>query len=283
MVISDPLEAAEALAELMRGRRTLAITGAGVSTDSGLPDYRGRGTTEKPSIDFDMFVSDAVWQRWVWQRNHETWRQFSNLEPSGAHLALARLEVAGHITGVATQNIDGLHTKAGSRNVWELHGSFDRVQCLNCGTEFARDIYAQALEELNPGWPQYDRDPAVLATADRRHDAETSPFVVAPCPSCGGLVKPAVIFFGESLPSAEMEAAMQAATDCDVALIAGTSLAVSTGLWVVRQAWANGADLAIINYGPTAADAINDLRIDAGVSPTLTLLAHILAPEVPKA
>lgn len=273
MVISDPNEAAAALAQVMRGKHTLAITGAGVSTDSGLPDYRGQGTTEKPSIDYDMFTADPVWQRWVWQRNHETWRQFQALQPSGAHTALARLETAGLI-GIATQNIDGLHTKAGSKRVWELHGSFDRVRCLDCGARFPRADYAADLEALNPNWPQYDRDPAVLATADRP-EAEASTFKVAPCPVCGGLVKPDVVFFGESLP-ASMGDAMEAARKCEVALVAGSSLVVSTGMWIVRQAYAAGATLAIINYGPTAADTVADIRIDCGVSPTLTALADAL-------
>ncbi len=273
MVISDPNEAAAALAQVMRGKHTLAITGAGVSTDSGLPDYRGQGTTEKPSIDYDMFTADPVWQRWVWQRNHETWRQFQALQPSGAHTALARLETAGLI-GIATQNIDGLHTKAGSKRVWELHGSFDRVRCLDCGARFPRADYAADLEALNPNWPQYDRDPAVLATADRP-EAEASTFKVAPCPVCGGLVKPDVVFFGESLP-ASMGDAMEAARECEVALVAGSSLVVSTGMWIVRQAYAAGATLAIINYGPTAADTVADIRIDCGVSPTLTALADAL-------
>ncbi|WP_300048691.1 Sir2 family NAD-dependent protein deacetylase [Trueperella sp.] len=273
MVISDPNEAGAALAQVMRGKRTLAITGAGVSTDSGLPDYRGQGTTEKPSIDYDMFTADPVWQRWVWQRNHETWRQFQALQPSGAHTALARLETAGLI-GIATQNIDGLHTKAGSKRVWELHGSFDRVRCLDCGARFPRADYAADLEALNPNWPQYDRDPAVLATADRP-EAEASTFKVAPCPVCGGLVKPDVVFFGESLP-ASMGDAMEAARKCEVALVAGSSLVVSTGMWIVRQAYAAGATLAIINYGPTAADSVADIRIDCGVSPTLTALADAL-------
>lgn len=276
MVISDPNEAADALAQVMRGKRTLAITGAGVSTDSGLPDYRGQGTTEKPNITFDMFVSDPVWQRWVWQRNHETWRQFQALQPSGAHTALARLETTDLIE-IATQNIDRLHTKAGSKRVWELHGSFDRVRCLDCGARFPRADYAADLEALNPGWPQYDRDPAVLATADRLA-AEASTFKIAPCPSCGGLVKPAVVFFNESLPGDAMDAAMDAARHCDVALVAGSSLVVSTGMWIVRQAYAAGATLAIINYGPTAADSVAHIRIDCGVSPTLLALADLLTP-----
>lgn len=275
MVISDPTEAAKALAELMEGKRTLAITGAGVSTDSGLPDYRGQGTTERPSIEFDMFVSDPVWQKWVWQRNHETWRQFESLQPSGAHVALAKLEEAGLISGIATQNIDGLHTKAGSKNVWELHGTFAKARCLDCGTIFKREDYAKELDKLNPNWPQYDRDPAVLATAERP-EAEASTFKVAPCPVCGGLVKPDVVFFGESLPGAQMDAAMKAATEADVALVVGSSLVVSTGMWVTRQAWAQGSPLAIINLGPTAADSIADLRIEAGASQTLTALADIL-------
>ena len=149
-----------------------------------------------------------------------------------------------------------------------------RVRCLDCGARFPRADYAADLEALNPNWPQYDRDPAVLATADRP-EAEASTFKVAPCPVCGGLVKPDVVFFGESLP-ASMGDAMEAARECEVALVAGSSLVVSTGMWIVRQAYAAGATLAIINYGPTAADTVADIRIDCGVSPTLTALADAL-------
>lgn len=274
----DPfLEAQVArLVDLMAGRRTLVISGAGVSTDSGLPDYRGQGSTEEPSIEFDMFVADPVWQRWVWQRNHETWQAVAALQPSPAHRAIAALEAAGLVSGVATQNVDGLDAAAGTRSLWELHGSFREVECLDCGRRIARSEYAQLLDALNPGWPT-DPDPAhvaILATA-RRAEAEASTFEVAPCPACGGVMKPAVVFFGEGLPSA-MEQAMAAAQNAEVALVVGTSLVVSTGMWVTRQAWANGADVVVVNMGPTQGDSFADLVINENASLVLPEVARRL-------
>lgn len=274
MIVTEVNEAASKLAELMDGKRTLAITGAGVSTDSGLPDYRGLGTTEEPSIEFDMFVSDPIWQRWVWQRNHETWKILDQMRPSPAHLALKDLEDSGHVLGMATQNVDGLHTVAGSRNVWEMHGSFRTVDCVNCGARISRSDYAVALDELNPNWPTYNHDISILAPA-RRAEAEASTFSVAPCDDCGGIMKPSVVFFGEMLSKA-FEEAMEAAAEAEVAVVVGSSLMVTTGIWVTRQAWAKGCPLAIVNLGPTSEDGNADLRIEAGASEVLGETARLL-------
>ncbi|MFY9262374.1 MAG: NAD-dependent deacetylase [Actinomycetaceae bacterium] len=274
MIESDPVVAAQEIAELMRGKKTLAITGAGISTDSGLPDYRGTGGSEIPTVDFDMFMSDEMWQRWVWQRNHETWRQFEQIKPSPGHRALVKLEDAGLVTGIATQNIDGLHVTAGSRKVWELHGSFRLARCVQCGQAISREAYGRQLDKLNPGWPQHDHDVAILATVDREA-AAASTFQPAPCEQCGGIMKPDVVMFGESLPPC-MNDAMNAAGQAEVGLVVGSSLLVSTGAWVTRQAWARGATLIIINRGPTALDDLADYRSDAGASEVLTELAKLL-------
>lgn len=273
MIENDPQIAAEEIATRMRDKRTLVITGAGVSTDSGLPDYRGTGGSGDPTVDYQMFTSDPMWQRWVWQCNHETWKHFNTIDPSPAHTALAKLEARGHINGIATQNIDGLHSKAGSRNVWELHGSFRDVICVDCGHRLPRAEYATLLNELNPAWPEYNE--ATILAPVNREAAEASTFMVAPCPQCGGLTKPAVVMFGEALPP-DMDGAMNAARDCDVALVVGTSLLVSTGAWIVRQAWANAAEIIIINRGPTALDDLADYRSDAGASEVLSAVAKLL-------
>lgn len=269
--------AAEALAALMRDRVTCVLTGAGISTDAGLPDYRGKGSTDIPTVDFDQFVADPVWQRWVWQRNQETWKCARSLRPTPGHVALARLEAAGLVNGVATQNIDGLHQTAGSRVVHELHGSYARVECVACGALFSRDSIDEELRRLNPDVVD-DPDPAhvaILALAER-DKAEQSRFIVAPCPRCGGLLKPAVVFFGEMLPQAEMSASYALAREADVCLIVGTSLAVLTGLYVVYEAWNSGADTAIINRGPTAADRQAELRIEGGASEVLSRTCELL-------
>ena len=276
-MISDITQASQALAAMMAGKKTIAITGAGLSTDSGLPDYRGKGSTEQPSVYFDDFASDPVWRRWVWQRNQETWRAVDALVPTAGHCALARLEKAGLVFGVATQNVDNLHQKAGARRVAELHGSFTRVTCISCGTEFPRERIDTDLRRLNPNLTE-DPDPrhaAILAGADREA-AQASTFVVPPCPRCGGILKPAVVFFGESLPGQAMQDSLDMAREADVALVIGTSLVVMTGMFVVREALATGSTLAIINRGRTQADPLADLRIEGGASEVLQRTAELL-------
>ncbi|MDP9800678.1 NAD-dependent SIR2 family protein deacetylase [Arcanobacterium wilhelmae] len=275
MFFEDAQEAAHALAAFLEGKRTIVVSGAGTSTDAGLPDYRGTGTTQEPSIDFNMFVTDPVWRAWVWQRNHETWRQMLRMQPTPAHHAIAALERAGLVSGNATQNVDGLDRASGQDNVWELHGSFATVDCIDCSTRFPREEYGELLSALNPGWPETDELPVILAPA-RRADAERSTFRVAPCPRCGGIVKPSVVFFGEGLPSEAMDGAMSAATAADAVLVVGTSLQVSTGMWVMRQAWAQGGPVAIVNRGATAGDRFADLRVDAGASEVLERTVELL-------
>lgn len=270
-------EVVDALAGLMRGRRTLAVTGAGISTDSGIPDYRGVGTTPVSPVDLDQFISDPIWYRWVWARNHATWQLLEPLAPTPGHLALARLEEAGALTGVATQNVDRLHSRAGQRTVWELHGRYDEVVCLQCGRVVPRAEVDVRLTALNPDYPR-ETDPARIAITPEadRAAAEACGFRAVDCEACGGLLKPSIVFFGEGLPPA-LEEAMEAAKDCEVVLVAGTSLAVLTGLWVVRQAMARGAALVVINRGPTAVDEIADIRVEGGTSEVLAPLAEALA------
>lgn len=269
-------DAVRAVQDVMAGRRTLAVTGAGISTDSGIPDYRGTGSTPTEPVDLDRFVSDPVWYRWVWARNHATWRLLDGLEPTPGHRALARLEAAGLVTGVATQNVDRLHSLAGQRTVWELHGAYDRVVCLECGRLVPRAEVDERLRATNPDYP-IETDPqkvAITPEADRAA-AEACAFEPPVCESCGGMLKPDIVFFGESLPPA-MDGAMEAAKECDVVLVAGTSLAVLTGLWVVRQAMARGAELVVVNRGRTAVDEIAGLRIEGGTSKVLGAVADAL-------
>lgn len=269
-------DAVRAVQDVMAGRRTLAVTGAGISTDSGIPDYRGTGSTPTEPVDLDRFVSDPVWYRWVWARNHATWRLLDGLEPTPGHRALARLEAAGLVTGVATQNVDRLHSLAGQRTVWELHGAYDRVVCLECGRLVPHAEVDERLRATNPDYP-IETDPqkvAITPEADRAA-AEACVFEPPVCESCGGMLKPDIVFFGESLPPA-MDGAMEAAKECDVVLVAGTSLAVLTGLWVVRQAMARGAELVVVNRGRTAVDEIAGLRIEGGTSKVLGAVADAL-------
>ncbi len=267
----------QTLAEWMQNKKTIMVTGAGMSTDTGIPDYRGKGNTEIPSVEYDQFVSDPVWQRWVWARNHQTWQTMLRLKPAPAHEAEARLERAGLLTGIATQNVDGLDLKAGCQNVFEMHGTFLKVECVNCGQVTDRQPLHERLTKANPDYP-LDLDPAhvaILAVADRKA-AEACDFKTVPCENCGGLLKPAVVFFGQMLPPDVMAQAHAAAAKADVVLVVGSSLVVGTAAYVMQAGLAQGAPLAIINRGRTQYDRVADLRIEAGASETLTRLAELL-------
>lgn len=284
----DEAAGANAIAQMVTGfqaqagrrPRIVAITGAGISTDSGLPDYRGTGSSGIPTVDFNQFVEDEAWQRWVWQRNQETWKAVLDLKPTLAHQVLAKWEKAGLVNGVATQNVDDLHQRAGSKRVYELHGTFQKVQCLGCGRISDRMELDKRLRLANPTVKD-DPDPAhvaILAQADWQA-AKASTFQTVPCEKCGGLLKPAIVFFSENLPADALEGSFALARQADIALVVGTSLAVLTGLWVVREAWGTGSKLVIINRGRTAADSYADIRVEGGASQTLQLVDQILSAE----
>lgn len=270
--------AAEAIAEIVEGRRTLVVSGAGMSTDSGLPDYRGVGTTPIEPVDLPAFATDPVWYRWLWFRNEATWRSLEALEPNAGHRALARLEAAGAIMGVATQNVDRLDARAGVRQLWELHGSYDTVVCLRCGARSTRAEVSERLRALNPDLVE-DLDPMRLEITPeaRRAEAEACDFRTVDCEDCGGLLKPGIVMFGEGLPEEAMDGALAAARESEAVIVAGTSLAVSTGMWVVQSALVSGASLVVINRGPTQADPFAEIIVDGGCSPVLAALADRLA------
>lgn len=266
------------LASFLGQARVLVVTGAGVSTDSGVPDYRGSGAPEAPSIEYDDFVSSAMWRRFLWERNEESWRILEGVSPTGAHRALASLERSGHVVGIATQNVDRLHTAAGSRNVAEMHGRFDQAVCIACGAPLPRAELSDLFAAANPGVRLPARalaDIEILPPKDTAA-ARSCTWVVPPCPRCGGILKPDVVFFGEALPQLAMARAYAMARDCDVVLAVGTSLVVSTAMWVVGHAREHGARFAIINRGPTAADADADLRVEGGASEVLFDVARAL-------
>ncbi|MDO5722536.1 MAG: Sir2 family NAD-dependent protein deacetylase [Actinomycetaceae bacterium] len=270
----------DSLVELMRAGPTTIVAGAGMSTDAGLPDYRGSGSAGTPTVDFDLFMSAPKWRAWGWQRNHESWRSVAALDPTPAHRAVATLEKAGYVKMVATQNVDGLDARAGIENVALLHGTFDEVQCLQCDSLFPREEVHRWMAQRNPGFTQ-DPNPAnaaILATADEEA-ADKCTFDPAPCPKCAGILKPAVVFFGESLPGEQLERAFAAAATSSLILVVGTSLVVGTGMWVVGQGLNAGADLAVINRGPTQADQWAQWRSETGASEVLTAVADQLLGE----
>jgi len=275
----NPARPSAALAALVRGARTLVLTGAGLSTDSGIPDYRGPGSVPRNPMTYEQFVGDAGFRRHYWARNHVGWRHMAATRPNDGHRAITALEAAGHVTGVVTQNVDTLHQRAGTRTVVDLHGSYDRVTCLGCGTLVTREALDARLTALNPGFRESHGpvdDIEIAPDADAVIEA-TAGFVVAPCETCGGILKPDIVYFGEQVPRERVERAFALVDDADVLLVAGSSLTVHSGLRFVRHAARRGTPVAIVNRGATRGDDLATLRLDAGTSETLVgLLPHLL-------
>lgn len=274
--------ALDALAALLEGRRAAVLTGAGMSTDSGIPDYRGPETRHRARnpIQYNAFVAtgtegEAARQRY-WARASRGWPRFFAARPNANHAALARLEAAGHAVGVVTQNVDRLHQRAGSRRVVELHGSLYDVRCLGCDYRTSREAVQRALLALNPG---FDRHLLLEITPDG--DAEIDPAVVASfrapaCPYCAGPLKPDVVFFGESVPAATVEAAWRLYDEADVLVVAGSSLAVYSGLRFVHCAAKDGKAVALVTLGETRGDACATVKVDAPLAAVLPALADRL-------
>lgn len=270
------MEAPE-LVTLLQGRRLVVLTGAGMSTDSGIPDYRGPDSPPSNPMTIRQFTSDPVFRQRYWARNHVGWRHMDQTRPNAGHRALATLEQAGVVTGLITQNVDLLHTKAGSRAVVNLHGTYAQVVCLDCGHTMSRTALADLLEAANPGF--LDRAAsiggiAVAPDADAVvHD--TSSFRIVDCPGCAGMLKPDIVYFGENVPKYRVEQAYSLFDTADALLVAGSSLTVYSGYRFVRHAAALGIPVAIVNRGPTRGDDLADVKIDNGCSPMLALLAVV--------
>lgn len=264
----------DAAIDILADRTVAVLTGAGISTDSGIPDYRGEGAPRRTPMSFSQFLGDERSRKRYWAGSHLGYSRFSAAEPNAGHFALADLEVAGIVPGVITQNVDGLHTRAGSRRVVPLHGTMDRVLCLRCGQMFARDDIAAQIDELNPWLTQPD---AVTIAPDG--DAEVNDvdsFVIPDCSVCGGELKPDVVFFGEFVPPLRFEAARELVDGADALLVAGSSLAVNSGIRLVEQARRRRLPIVVVNRGETKGDARATLKLDAGTSETLAAMAAAL-------
>jgi NAD-dependent SIR2 family protein deacetylase len=261
--------------ELLRGRTWVALTGAGMSTDSGIPDYRGPTSVRATPMQFSEFTGSVEAQRRYWARSYQGWRRIGQARPNPGHRALAALEGSG-LVGVVTQNVDGLHQAAGSRNVVDLHGDIAAVVCLDCGNRTSRAEVQQRLAALN----------AEVALPDRLEHAELRPdgdavveqwtnFVLADCRSCGGRLKPDVVFFGESVPKKRVERAYALVDSADVLVVLGSSLTVMSGLRFVRHNAKLARPVVIVNRGPTRGDDLATVKLDAGCSETLAALAGV--------
>lgn len=289
-VADDPLAPAELDAlkrasGLLAGRKMAILTGAGLSTDSGIPDYRGPGAAPRNPMTYQEFIGSAASRRRYWARNHIGWSHLRHADPNAGHFAVALLERRGLLTGLITQNVDRLHEDAGSVNVVDLHGRFDQVICLDNGHVLSRRLLASILEELNPGFLEKSLEAGLVEMAPDAdatlEDAELiRGFVVAVCPVCGGTLKPDFVYFGENVPKARVEEAYSMVDAADALLVAGSSLTVMSGLRFVRHAAKAGLPVVIINRGPTRGDAFADVKVEAGVSGALSWLAAEL-PDLP--
>jgi NAD-dependent SIR2 family protein deacetylase len=267
------------LVGVLAGRRVAMLTGAGMSTDSGIPDYRGPDSPPSNPMTIRQFTSDPVFRQRYWARNHVGWRHMDDTRPNAGHRAAAALERDGVVNGVITQNVDLLHTKAGSRNVINLHGTYAHVVCLNCGRSISRAALADELDALNPGFIERVEAVGGLAVAPDADAvvADTTSFRYLDCASCGGMLKPDIVYFGESVPKDVVRQALSLVGDAEALLVAGSSLTVFSGYRFVRHAAALGIPVAIVNRGPTRGDDLATVKVEGGCSELLTLLAEELA------
>lgn len=265
------------LIALLERRRVAVLTGAGISTESGIPDYRGpetRRRTRSP-VQYQQFVRSEEARRRYWARSFRGWPRFSVARPNAGHEAVAALEAGGAVIGVVTQNVDRLHHRAGSQRVIELHGALAEVRCLQCEAREPRARLQQRLRALNPGYAPAIAELAPDGDAELAGGLERT-FEVPPCEACGGVLKPDVVFFGENVPRPRVEEAWAVVDDADALLVVGSSLAVFSGYRFVRGAAERGMPIAIVNLGETRGDPHATLRVDAPAGEVLPRLAQAL-------
>jgi NAD-dependent SIR2 family protein deacetylase len=260
--------------DLLAGRSIAVLTGAGMSTDSGIPDYRGEGAPRRSPMTYQQFIADPEYRKRYWAGSHLGWKHFSDAQPNTGHVSLAAMESAGIVNGVITQNVDGLHLRAGSQRVVDLHGTMDRVRCLTCGQYFARvDISARIaaanpwLEAVDPDQinPDGDADPAAF-----------DDFITPDCSVCGGVLKPDVVFFGEFVPVEKFGEASALVKRAEALIVAGSSLVVNSGIRLIEQARRRRIPLVVVNRGETKGDSQAALKIEAGTSEVFQTLLERL-------
>lgn len=267
------------LVDVLRDRRVVVLAGAGCSTESGIPDYRGDGAPRRRApVTYGEFVRNPEARARYWARSVVGWPRFSAARPNAGHQALAQLEAAGLVAGIITQNVDGLHQSAGSRRVIELHGSLAAVVCTACGDATRRDALQQKIEATNRAWltgldgvkPAPDGDAEL-------HDRGLDGFVVPDCDRCGGILKPDVVFFGESVPAGRVARAWTLFDEAEVLLVVGSSLSVYSGRRFVYGARKAGIPVAVVTLGPTRCDDIAAVKLEARLGEILPRVAEELA------
>jgi NAD-dependent deacetylase sirtuin 4 len=261
------------LSALARGKAVLALTGAGLSTESGIPDYRSAQAPPRRPIHGPEFVRSEGVRKRYWARSALGWERMRSAEPNAGHRALASLERCGVISRVVTQNVDRLHHKAGSRKVTELHGALAEVVCLACGAVEDRDALQERILAHNPGWTSQVVPTAPDGDADLPAD-RIERFAVPACTGCGGVLKPRVVFFGDSVPRATVDEAFAALDASDLLLVVGSSLAVYSGYRFLRRAIERGIPAAIVNRGPVRGEEHAVLKVEASTGVTLDAFAR---------
>ena len=266
-----------ALVDLLAGKRFLLLTGAGISTDSGLPDYRGDGSPRRSPMTIQQFMSSPAARSRYWLGSHLGWQRFSSVRPNEGHQAAGRMQRDGLIVPIVTQNVDELHEAGGASDVVHLHGQLSRVLCLDCGTLHDRVEVARWIDQANP-WLE-------LPEAVELHpDGDVTPMpgaelTVPPCPVCGGILKPDVVFFGELVPREVFAAAQRALADAEAVVVAGSSLAVNSAVRILNGARRAGLPVAVVNRGATRWDARADVRVEGSTSEVLSDLSGALRPR----
>jgi NAD-dependent SIR2 family protein deacetylase len=280
----------DALRQLVAAGGVAVLSGAGLSTESGIPDYRGpTGAARRfTPMTYQTFTRDPAARRRYWARSHVGWRTIARAAPNAGHAAVAGLERAGLLRGIVTQNVDGLHQAGGALDVIELHGNLDAVICLDCGQRSPREHLEARLQAANPGFREF-----VSGTTRRSHatalkanpdgdvdldDAVTAWFEVVACEACAGMLKPDVVFFGESVPPERVQAAFGVVESARSLLVLGSSLTVMSGRRFVLRASKLGIPVAIVNQGPTRGDLLAALVVDAPLGEVLGAVAGALAP-----
>ncbi|GAA2776177.1 NAD-dependent protein deacetylase [Streptomyces rameus] len=259
----------------------LVLSGAGISTESGIPDYRGEGgsLSRHTPMTYQDFTASAQARRRYWARSHLGWRTFGRARPNAGHRAVAAFGRSGLLSGLITQNVDGLHQAAGSRSVVELHGSLDRVRCLSCGAVSPRRELARRLGAANPGFQPVSATINPDGDADLT-DEQVGDFRVLPCTVCGGILKPDVVFFGEAVPPQRVEHCRELVREATSLLVLGSSLTVMSGLRFVRQAARDGKPVLIVNRDPTRGDVHAGTRVALPLGSALTTVADRLGIPV---
>ena len=260
----------EEVVDLLSVRSVVVLTGAGLSTDSGIPDYRGPNSPKRSPMTYQEFLSGPVARRRYWARAHVGWRLLNDAAPNAGHQALVAMERSGVLAGLITQNVDGLHEAAGQRHIVALHGRVSRVVCLSCQRVSDRADVHDLLARLNPGFTA--RSVSIAPDGDAVLD-DVAGFRIADCLGCGGVLKPDVVFFGENVPRERVERCIAMVSRASALLVVGSSLQVMSGLRFVRQARRAGVPVIIINRGPTRGDELATLKIHAGCSESLGALS----------